>query len=231
MPRGQDVRVLVDFDHTLFDSYLFLAAAARIATRFGCPRARFYRTFADITDGNNDAPYSFNAHARILCESTRLSKPGLSQALHGLLAQSRRFLYADSLVFLRRLRRAPASLELVSFADVAMRRSQIKYAGLGRYFDTVHICSSRDAKVERLRSLAATARFSVLVDDHPHVIRAVLRSITIATRIQRKRYRRYAHTEPQLPGVPTFRDLFETHAFLDPLLRSFVDTRPRNVQR
>jgi FMN phosphatase YigB (HAD superfamily) len=211
--------LIIDFDHTLFDTSAFLDAARKLAKQHGILKSDFYRTFTEITDGNSDAPYTLTGHLEALARWRQIEGSLLSDQLGELVAHSRHFLYPDSFSFLKKVRKWDVSTHLVTFADTDLRKCQIEATGIAKLVDHIHIiATSRDDKVAAIKALTASTRRAVVVDDHPKILKALEDTPILAVRVRRRVLSRYRGLEPRLTGVPIFRTLSDVYIFLQPLL-------------
>jgi FMN phosphatase YigB (HAD superfamily) len=214
--------VIIDFDHTLFDTDAFLRAAALAAKQHGVSQALFYRTFAAITAEPRDAPYSFPQHIAAIAALTPVARSSLYKDFRQIVDRSSSFLYSDATAFLRNLLRWNVRVTLLTYADQKLRRAQLSSTSLSRWFDSVDIVSnSRAEKYKRLQEIAQISMTSILVDDHPKVLKAAEGFVTLRLRLRRRVLTRYRGIEPALPGVPVFRTLSDAYSFLLPILRTF----------
>lgn len=219
---GKEFNLILDFDHTLFDTVVFLEAAQEIAKCHGVSKKQFYKTFSDITDGRNDSPYSFNDHVESFSVLIKTTNKALLTDLISLHEKSSLFLYPDSKPFLKRIRKWNISMHLVTFSNLEMRRCQLTATGIDKMFDYIHIIdTSRKDKIMIIRDIIGSSFASSIIDDHPAILKPLEDLPVLAIRLRRRVYRRYLKTEPSLPGVPVFAGLNNAYLFLEPILRTF----------
>ncbi len=220
---------VIDFDHTLFNTSDFLNALCQAAKLAKVTKARFYRTFSAVTDGMHDSPYSFDSHLSAL-ELPEKDAKRLRSDFTRIVRRSAEFVYADVRPFLRKLRTHPVDVALLTFADQRLREQQLKATGLLSLLDSVHIVPHhRSGKRETLAQLVTGYPYSILVDDHPQVLRMLDGLTRLSIRLRRRVLRRYHACEPLLLGTPVFPDLTQAYTFLFPILRSLSTHRSSMV--
>ena len=166
--------LLLDFDHTLFDTDRFFWVDVRAAVaRLGVDARLWEETYEAVWP----AGYSIERHVEAL--AARVSGPHPQQILDVFdeeFADLRRYLFPDVLPFLQAARRAGRRLILLSFGDPAWQAFKVKESGLGSLLDEVHATGVEGGKAGLAAALAGAgpaAADAVAVDNNPRELDAM----------------------------------------------------------
>jgi hypothetical protein len=218
--------ILVDFDHTLFDTESFLAKAASLLSSYGVTAEEFNSTFLSIINEKKEAVYTFERHIERLALGDNSERA--LRDLMGLLPETPRFLYADSVPFLQNLRKWRVRTELVTYAEFSIRSRQLEESGLADWLDAVHIISaSEEEKVDKIKELSCTAPWTTIIDNNCDILKALRPTGIHCIYLQR-------HSGPTLltrpeamaEGVFNFTDLGSVYEHLEPFIRQAAASSP-----
>jgi len=128
--------LLLDFDHTLFDTDRFFRVDVRAAVaRLGVDPRLWEETYEAVWPGG----YSIERHVEAL--AARASWPHPQQLLAAFddqFADLRGYLFPDVLPFLQAARGAGRRVVLVSFGDPGWQTFKVRESGLATLLDEVH---------------------------------------------------------------------------------------------
>lgn len=155
--------VLLDFDHTLFDTDRFFWEDVRQAVLdLGIDPQRWEDAYEAVWPTG----YSLAKHLKDL----GASPAGAARALEVLrrrFRDLRPYLFPDVLPFLERARARGTGLILLSFGDPGWQAFKVGGAGIGPYFRSVLTTRSENSKAEALASVADGAGTLAAVDNSP----------------------------------------------------------------
>ncbi len=163
--------ILLDFDHTLFDTDRFFWVDLRAAVLgLGVDGKLWEETYEAVWPGG----YSIDRHVEAL--AARASWPHPQQILDVFDAQFadlRRYLFPDVLPFLEAARNGGRRVILLSFGDPGWQAYKVKASGLAERVDEVHATAVEGAKADLAVRLAASGP-AIAVDNNPRELDAVI---------------------------------------------------------
>lgn len=201
--------ILVDFDHTLYNSRRYLRAMSGVLSGEGVQWRSFLHNFERYTSSDRERPLVprdfFNQFYPSMHSAAELER--------FIASSSGQYLYRDALAFLRRLSSLPVTRELVTFADRESREKQIHATGIAAYFDKINIFEgSPQEKVDYIRERSDASPSALLVDDHPAILSRVANDKLQCVHLRRRIYRRYAGREPPMPSTIVVKTLKAAYA-------------------
>ena len=144
--------VLLDFDHTLFDTDRFFWGDLRAAVLgLGVDGRLWEETYEAVWPGG----YSIDRHVEAL--AARISWPHPQQILdvfEDQFADLRPYLFPDVLPFLEAARRAGRPVVLLSFGDPGWQAFKVKASGLEPHVGAVHATAAEGGKADLAAALA-----------------------------------------------------------------------------
>ena len=160
--------LLLDFDHTLFDTDRFFWVDVRAAVaRLGVDARLWEETYETVWPGG----YSIERHVEALAARASWPQPQqLLEAFDQQFADLRRYLFPDVLPFLQAARRADRRLVLVSFGDPAWQTFKVRESGLAALLDEVHTAGVVGGKAGLAAALVGTgpeAAAAIAIDNNP----------------------------------------------------------------
>ncbi len=162
--------LLLDFDHTLFDTDRFFWGDLRAAVmRLGVDGGLWEETYEAVWP----AGYSIDRHVEAL--AARVSWPHPQQILDVFDEQFGdlgRYLFPDVLPFLDAARSAGRRVVLLSFGDPGWQAFKVKASGLRDRVDAVHATVAEGAKADLAEALAANGP-ALAVDNNPRELDAM----------------------------------------------------------
>lgn len=137
--------VLLDFDHTLFDTDRFFWVDLKSAfRRFGVPDDAWEKSYEAIWP----AGYALVKHLEELKRVGAIADPSAADAMLAALdtafADLSQYLFPDVLPFLDAARRKGCDLILLSFGDPAWQTYKVRASGLTPYFQQI-VCTAKES--------------------------------------------------------------------------------------
>lgn len=159
--------VLLDFDHTLFDTDRFFWIDIRAAfIQFGIDGGRWEESYARVwPDG-----YSLEKHLDYLTRQGQMTvsvKTAIQQVLRASFADLRSYLFTDVEPFFSRLQAAKIPCFLLSFGDASWQEYKVHGAGLAHFFEDVFYTPKVQAKVEGVEKVVGRFARIAVVDNDP----------------------------------------------------------------
>jgi len=169
---GSGPPVLLDFDHTLFDTDRFFWVDVRAAVLgLGVDGRLWEETYEAVWPGG----YSIEQHVEALAAHASWPHPQqILEAFDTHFADLGRYLFPDVLPFLDAARREGRRVILLSFGDPGWQAFKVKASGLATRVDEVRTTAAEGAKAELAAALAgAAAAPAVAVDNNPRELDAM----------------------------------------------------------
>lgn len=160
--------VLIDFDHTLFDTDRFFWMDVRRAfARFGIDPALWEETYEVVWPSG----YSLDKHLAALAARTDGGPaPIRAEAVRSVLREAfsdlRAYLFPDTLPFLQEARRRGAELHLLSFGDPGWQAYKVRGCGIQGLFSRIHYIPAEQAKAAAVEAMGDDSRGLVAIDNN-----------------------------------------------------------------
>lgn len=143
--------IIIDFDHTIFDAASFKDALAAAILKCGVSHNVFWQTYATIRKSDRDSGYSPERHLAALNKVIKLNKTSAKKNVNEVVSNSRKYLYADTLAFLKKISSLGVPLILLSYGDRDFQNKKINACGLKKYFMEIKIVQkSKNAAIKKL---------------------------------------------------------------------------------
>lgn len=202
--------IVFDFDHTLFDMMAMHEALGAAIGKLGVNRDQYDDAYLAVTHWKMFTP---QALAQRLHKAYGTNMQAALDAMQGVAARSREFLYPDAAEALRRLKEAGHEIYILTRGDEDWQRMKVKHSGLAPY--CVEAFCLAQAKQEFLREWCIKHPGAVMVDDRPVEIKAV-HDLKLPIRLVRMRRpdAKYADQDTP-PTVEEIRNLEELFGLLE----------------
>lgn len=193
------MKIVFDFDHTLFSTRSFYEALRVSFEKLGIARELFLETFEESKQGKRD--YNPQKQFELILE--RKAKVSLENALkktfQRILNKAEQFLYPDTLPALRNLKKS-FNLILLSYGQLRFQREKIKKSKIEKYFDEVLITKEIN-KTFPIKKFLNNKEKTILVEDNPTALSEIKKTFpgVITIRINRGEGK-YA-VEPDNPQI------------------------------
>lgn len=159
--------VLLDFDHTLFDTDRFFWVDIRKAfARFGIEEKAWEEAYEAVWPMG----YSLERHLAALMKvkaGRRPSKEAILSTLRDTFSDLRGYLYPDVVPFLEGARRRGFDLYLLSFGDPSWQEYKVGASGIAFYFKEVFYTKREQAKVETVGGIVDRYDTIHAIDNDP----------------------------------------------------------------
>lgn len=159
-------RVILDFDHTIFDADDFKVAMATSLRPMGVSEELFWGTYRharDKSDGNFS--YRPEKHVALMADRIALDKTAAVTALENVVHRAEEFLYQDAKDFLSRLISLGIPVTLLTKGDPTFQKAKIAACRINGMVD--EIIASEEKKAVLMPELLKRGTGSVyFVNDH-----------------------------------------------------------------
>jgi phosphoglycolate phosphatase-like HAD superfamily hydrolase len=160
--------ILLDFDHTLFDTDRFFWVDLRRAlARFGIPDDAWEKSYEAIWSSG----YSLAKHLEELARLGAVADPSaakaMREALESAFSDLRPYLFPDVLEFLDTARHRGFELILLSFGDPAWQSYKVRASGLTPYFTQIAYTAKEAGKAALCAERALRYRELYAIDNNP----------------------------------------------------------------
>lgn len=166
---GGDRRgILLDFDHTLFDTDRFFWVDLKSAfARFGVPENAWEKSY----EATWPSGYSLEKHLDELNRLGTISKPTTARmmlaTLNSEFSDLRPYLFPDVPGFLRSARHQGFDLILLSFGDPAWQSYKVRASGLASTFQKIVYTAKQKGKADLLDDLGSRYEEFHAIDNNP----------------------------------------------------------------
>lgn len=158
------MHLIIDFDYTLFDTNRMRAALVKTLAPWDVTLDVYMRMEKKCME---HALYDVNAHLRLLVPK---QMDDARRAFDGVLRHGDRFLYNDSIKFLRRHKKAGHTLTILSFGSHAWQQQKIDGADIASLADDVVITDKPKEKI--IKGIPKDERL-IMLDDRGTVLDVV----------------------------------------------------------
>lgn len=160
--------ILLDFDHTLFDTDRFFWVDLKSAfAQFGISSDAWEKSYEAIWSSG----YSLAKHLEALARFGTTADPSAAKAmletLESAFSDLRPYLFSDVLGFLDAARSRGFDLILLSFGDPAWQSYKVRASGLTPYFTQIVYTPHEKGKAEILATLASAYVELRAIDNNP----------------------------------------------------------------
>ena len=160
--------ILLDFDHTLFDTDRFFWVDLKSAfARFGIPDDAWEKSYEAIWSSG----YSLAKHLEELARLGTVADPSaakaMREALESAFSDLRPYLFPDVLEFLDAARDRGFELILLSFGDPAWQSYKVRASGLTPYFTQIAYTAKEAGKAALCAERALQYRELYAIDNNP----------------------------------------------------------------
>jgi len=176
MPRRRDRRaaaagprgILLDFDHTLFDTDRFFWVDLKGAVaRFGIPSDAWERAYEAVWRSGYSLEKHLDELARRGALADRETRTRIQTTFDASFSDLRPYLFADVPAFLRAARQHGFDLILLSFGDPAWQSYKVQAAGIASLFGKIIYTADEHGKAALVDELGSRYRVLHAVDNNP----------------------------------------------------------------
>jgi FMN phosphatase YigB (HAD superfamily) len=181
---GVGVKLIFDFDHTLFSAKKLYFAIREAFIKIGVEEKLFQETFEKSKGRGRD--YKPTIQFRLIKKArSETSLKKLEKALRRVLDKVPEFLYPDTIWFLKRWRDNADSI-LLSYGEEKFQKDKIKASKIGKYFEKIII--TRDInKLKPFKRVFQNRKKAIFVEDNPTALAKIKKTFkkVITVRINR----------------------------------------------
>ena len=168
MNQKSKIAVVLDFDRTLFDTDTFKLDLAKSVKKFGVSDELFFKLYKKSITENADGVHSYNLqkHVGLMGDKVaNLSPIKVRRGLLKIIANSRKYLYPETIKFLQQLRKEKFYLILLTHGHQAFQQKKVNGTGIVKYFNKLVIL---DGEVKAPRFKQYLSKFSKVwfISDH-----------------------------------------------------------------
>lgn len=145
------MKVILDWDHTLFDTNHFKDDLAKVLILVGLPKRIFFLTYPEAVQKiNGHYDYNYSEHLKMIGRRYRLSPKEiqqLKQEFLKIMQKGSRYLFPETVKFLKILKKGGARLILCTLGNKELQRRKIYSSGVQKYFSLISITSGSKHKI------------------------------------------------------------------------------------
>jgi len=159
------MKIIFDFDHTLFSAKQFYFALKEAFFKLGVKEKLFQETFEKSKGKGRDyKPY--RQFKLVIKLKPKISLKRLKETFDKILKKAPKFLYPDTIWFLKRWRKK-AKLILLSYGEEKFQRDKIKASKIEKYFQK-RVKITRDIdKVKPFKKFFQKKEKLIFIEDNP----------------------------------------------------------------
>ena len=192
------MKIIFDFDHTLFSAKQFYFALKKAFFKLGVKEKLFQETFEESKGVGRD--YKPEKQFKLIHKTRPEIKIGkLKESFEKILKTAPKFLYNDVLGFLKKWSKE-ADFILLSYGEEKFQKLKIENSGIKKYFKRVIITRDID-KSKPFKKLFSENKKIIFVEDNPQALSKTKTSFSqiITVRINRGEGKYYQESDnPQI---------------------------------
>jgi len=167
MNRGRR-GILLDFDHTLFDTDRFFWVDLKSAfARFGVPDDAWEESYETIWPSGYSLVKHLDELLRLGAIPVPESREMMLNTLEAAFSDLRTYLFPDVMAFLTAARIRGFDLILLSFGDPAWQSYKVRASGLAPYFQKIVYTATQEGKADLLDDLTPHYAELYAIDNNP----------------------------------------------------------------
>lgn len=160
-----DKVLFIDFDHTCYDTDMFLLTEIRqpMLSRFDIPTDKWEESYENAVH----AGYSLEQHLielEKIIDPTPCTEEDMKD--FGKKINFNKYLYEDSIPFLKKAKREGYKIMLLSFGAPSWQNKKVLNVGLDKYVDIIKYTKEEGNKVEILRQFANHSGKIIFIDNN-----------------------------------------------------------------
>lgn len=140
-------RLIIDFDHTLFDANALKRELVRVFSAAGVPEKEFWATYREARNRSaNNIGYSPERHIAALASLLpNMPRAKLYAGVEDLVARAKEFMFPDAQDFLTRMVALAIPAVIYSRGDRSFQMSKISACGIDRIVPDIHVTAAPKA--------------------------------------------------------------------------------------
>jgi len=185
--------IILDFDYTLFDAATFKTALAQSLKSFNIDEKLFFKTYKEIRyDNGKEIDYKPDKHLEKLAAITHNDFNILSKAYFKILDNCQKYLYLDSLAFIKKQIANHEKLILLTFGNPEFQEKKVLSCNLEKYFTEIFYTDK--PKITLAHEIIDTDN-TIFINDNPREIQELQQIYKHAkfVLIKRKNGKKYNH--------------------------------------
>lgn len=161
------MRIIFDFDNTLFRSMPFGEAIRQAFRGCGVDEGMFHATLAQTRGEGMD--WKLHRQVELLHKEFRIPRHVLDNSLAEVLTRANAFLYHDTVPYLKTTA-AAHTMYVLSYGEDAFQRAKVDASGIVPFFR--HVLITDNIRKDKEAALLSGGEAAVFVEDNPLALRA-----------------------------------------------------------
>lgn len=191
------MKVLLDFDYTLFDTFRFRETIKDVFKKHGVSYELFAQTREESKHGGRD--WKPSRQFEILKSQGITSISSIQKEFKMILNSAEEFLYADTLPFLQKARKS-GTIFLITYGEDEFQNAKVDACpSFKRYFDKI-VVTQNIYKDKEAQELAGDGK-AVFIEDNPIALSAAKKIVPTIVTVRMKRPNGCYINEPSGEGV------------------------------
>jgi FMN phosphatase YigB (HAD superfamily) len=209
--------VILDWDHTLFDTNYFKDDLAGALAIVGLKKRIFFLTYRGaVQQKNGHHDYDYLKHLKIIGQRHHLSSEKifrLKQKFLKIMKNGSCYLFPETVKFLKILKKSGARLILCTLGNKELQRKKIYSSGVKKYFSLISITSGSKHKI--VRNFMKPKEKTYFLSDDINELKKVAERFSFVKLILKKRPdKKEAEKEARRLRLASFTDLLRISRFL-----------------
>ncbi len=190
MEKNNNKIIFIDFDDVLFHSAQFIQDEKNIFWKYGISETlfrKYYYQYVKDDEKGKVRRYDLNKQIQGIKKELNIDEEKLKKELIKLLSDTRRYIFEDGLLFVKKFQQQ--ALYIVSFSQTDFQRKKIKNSGLAEYFQEIVITDGNKGMVlnKILQKRENKNKEAYFIDDKNQHISEIKSKLPIVNTILMKR--------------------------------------------
>lgn len=193
------MKIIFDFDYTLFDTRRFKLAFQKAFEKLGVDRQLFYQTYKESVKKHlyYHPGIQFDLIIKV---KPKFSFKKLQKTLEEVLEATNKFLYLDTLSFLEKWQ-GKFELFLLSSGQDEFQRKKIENSGIKTFFEKIFTTQELTNKIASLKKVLDPEETGFFVDDRPEALLGAKKVFPKLITVRMKRTKGKYRKEPDNPQI------------------------------
>lgn len=212
--KNSNLEVILDFDYTIFDAKRFRLGLGLSLVNFGVSHKIFHQTYSQAVE-KKQGQYSYSLQRHInLIKNHHPDLPRVPAilALKNVIRHSNKFIYKDTLAFLKALKKKGFKIILVTHGNPNFQRQKLEYSGLKKYFSKVIL--SPEIKAVTLKRIESKFGRAFFVSDHITELVQIKRNLPKLIPIMKTGSHYSDIVSAKKMSIPTFKSLSQIGKYI-----------------
>ncbi len=153
-------QIFIDFDGTIFSTSRFKKDILHIFKCAGYSKEEIEKTYWEEC---KDYRYSIEGNLKRLARICEYDKAKIDPMVERVYKKVRKYLYKDTIPFLRKINREKYKVNLLTLGDIGFQRLKFDHSGLEKLFDDIYVTENQ--KWNYLKDIVKREEDFVMIDD------------------------------------------------------------------